>query len=175
LKLSNTLLLMTADFKLKMRPPAGFTGVAACVLLSLLLLKMASALQQFNVESGKRLNKLQGAALLNRRRLRTNISITLVPLRIIGPVVNNKPKIIFTASAYQDDDTGRVLPFAPTIRVKRGGFYRINLSNGLIQSNNTKSVTPISGQNHTMENWWHNPLDTNLHAHGARVVRSNDA
>jgi len=148
-------------------------SVTTCVLLLLVFLQMASALQQFTVESGMRLNKLQGAALLNTRRLKNNISITMEPLRIVGPVVNNKTKIIFTATAYKNDDTGLVLPFAPTIRVKRGGYYMIKLSNGLINTNNTKSVTPISGQNHSMENWWHNPLDTNLHAHGAIEIYIN--
>lgn len=147
--------------------PAGLAGVTTSILLWLLLINASDALQQFNVQSGRQLNKLQGAALLNTRRPRNKISITLVPLRIRGPMVDKKPKIVFTAAAYQNDDTGRVMPFAPTIRVKRGGFYKIKLSNGLVQPNNTKSVTPISGQNHSMDNWWHNPLDTNLHAHGA--------
>jgi FtsP/CotA-like multicopper oxidase with cupredoxin domain len=130
----------------------------------------AAAHQSFHITVGQPINTLPGSDILNPKHSNTNVSITLLPLRINWP-----PYIQFTAPAYRDDSTGLALPFGPTIRVKRGGEYHIRLTNGLPAEGaaNSMQLTELARnarkQNSTT-NWWQHSMMTNLHTHGECTV-----
>lgn len=160
---------------------ADIMSSSACTVAVLLLLLLvdvvpiktaaaAAPKHTFHIAAGQPIDSLPGSKTVNPKEAITNVSITLLPVRITWP-----PYIQFTAPAYRDDSTGLAAPFGPTIRVKRGETYHIKLTNGLPAhaAANSSQLTQLArnalSKNGTT-NWWQHSMVTNLHTHGMHTA-----
>lgn len=160
---------------------ADIMSSSACTVAVLLLLLLvdvqpiktaaaAAPKHTFHIAAGQPIDSLPGSKTVNPKEAITNVSITLLPVRITWP-----PYIQFTAPAYRDDSTGLAAPFGPTIRVKRGETYHIKLTNGLPAhaAANSSQLTQLArnalSKNGTT-NWWQHSMVTNLHTHGEIIL-----
>ena len=124
----------------------------------------------FTIPYNTYLENQPGFNLIQGNPAKSTVSYVLDVARIQGPNVGGINLLDFNAIVFRDPTTNISAPFAPTVRVKRGGTMTHIVSNNLITGVHNSPASNLSLFNTiaslTGGNGFHGHMGVNLHTHG---------